>query len=299
MNHMTFAQRRLGVTRRFGPRMGAMLLLAGSGLLSVGQAGALSPPEPYVLAADGVTRLTLEQAGILKPDGREWAIRLGKALFWDLQAGSDGNACASCHFHAGADTRITNQLSPGFNDITKGPDGDSRFGSERSDTGDLASGRMPSGAIAGANYTLKKDDMPLHQLSNERDRNSPIITTTNDRVSSQGAFDGVFTKVKRRGQKDKCKSFDPNIFHTYHYFAARQVEPRNTPTTINAAFFHRNFWDNRANNLFNGVGVFGMRDIQADPNKRLIVLNNGKPELGYLQVEDASTRLTGRWPSPQ
>src|SRR5262245_5810920 len=32
------------------------------------------------------------------------AVRLGKALFWDMQAGSDGQACASCHFHAGADS---------------------------------------------------------------------------------------------------------------------------------------------------------------------------------------------------
>jgi hypothetical protein len=55
--------------------------------------------------------------------------------------------------------------------------------------------------------------------------------------------------------------------------AARQVEPRNTPTTINAVFFHRNFWDGRANNMFNGVGVFGMRDILGDPNKRLIILD--------------------------
>ena len=30
------------------------------------------------------------------------AIRLGKALFWDMQAGSDGKtACATCHFQAG------------------------------------------------------------------------------------------------------------------------------------------------------------------------------------------------------
>src|SRR3954469_6176639 len=37
---------------------------------------------------------------------------LGKALFWDMQAGSDGRtACASCHFHAGADHRAQNQLS--------------------------------------------------------------------------------------------------------------------------------------------------------------------------------------------
>src|SRR6185295_5357010 len=39
-------------------------------------------------------------------------ITLGKALFWDMQAGSDGRqACASCHFHAGADHRAQNQLS--------------------------------------------------------------------------------------------------------------------------------------------------------------------------------------------
>jgi cytochrome c peroxidase len=37
---------------------------------------------------------------------------LGKALFWDMQLGSDGRtACASCHFHAGADHRAQNQLS--------------------------------------------------------------------------------------------------------------------------------------------------------------------------------------------
>ena len=41
------------------------------------------------------------------------AIQLGKALFWDMQAGSDNKtACATCHFHAGADHRTTNQLHP-------------------------------------------------------------------------------------------------------------------------------------------------------------------------------------------
>ena len=40
---------------------------------------------------------------------------LGKALFWDMQVGSDGiQACASCHFRAGADPRSRNQLSPGL-----------------------------------------------------------------------------------------------------------------------------------------------------------------------------------------
>ena len=41
------------------------------------------------------------------------AIALGKALFWDTNVGSDGIACASCHFHAGADRRIKNQVAPG------------------------------------------------------------------------------------------------------------------------------------------------------------------------------------------
>ncbi len=39
-------------------------------------------------------------------------IVLGKALFWDVQVGSDGRtACATCHFHAGADHRVTNQIA--------------------------------------------------------------------------------------------------------------------------------------------------------------------------------------------
>src|SRR3989449_2037288 len=37
------------------------------------------------------------------------AIALGKALFWDQQVGSDGQSCASCHFHAGADSRSKNR----------------------------------------------------------------------------------------------------------------------------------------------------------------------------------------------
>ncbi|MHC5828507.1 MAG: cytochrome c peroxidase, partial [Nostoc sp.] len=43
------------------------------------------------------------------------AIKLGKALFWDMQVGSDGKtSCATCHFHAGADSRSKNQISPGL-----------------------------------------------------------------------------------------------------------------------------------------------------------------------------------------
>ncbi len=40
-------------------------------------------------------------------------VALGKALFWDTQvANANNQACASCHFHAGADTRTFNQVDP-------------------------------------------------------------------------------------------------------------------------------------------------------------------------------------------
>jgi cytochrome c peroxidase len=44
-------------------------------------------------------------------------IQLGKALFWDIQVGSDGvTACATCHYSAGADVRDKNQISPNLSD---------------------------------------------------------------------------------------------------------------------------------------------------------------------------------------
>lgn len=47
----------------------------------------------------------------------EAAKRLGKALFWDMQVGSDGQtACATCHYNAGVDARThNNTVNPGFN----------------------------------------------------------------------------------------------------------------------------------------------------------------------------------------
>src|SRR5262245_37493163 len=53
------------------------------------------------------------------------AVRLGKALFWDIQLGGDGQiACATCQFHAGADSRVINTVNPrrnGIFEIVAGP----------------------------------------------------------------------------------------------------------------------------------------------------------------------------------
>src|SRR4029078_6723685 len=46
-------------------------------------------------------------------------------------------------------------------------------------------------------------------------------------------------------------------------FETRRVTGRNAPTVINAALNFRNFWDGRANFVFNGVTPFGPRDKDA------------------------------------
>lgn len=169
-------------------------------------------------------------------------VALGKALFWDQATGSDGLACASCHFQAGADNRVKNQLDPGLAG------------------GDTSFQRMAFGA-GGPNYTLKTPDFPFHKFSNPDDRNSTLVSDTNDVASSQGVYNGTFTATNNT-QTDICNRAPDAIFHVGG-IGTRKVEPRNTPTTINAALYFRNFWDGRANNVFNGVDPFGLRNAQA------------------------------------
>jgi cytochrome c peroxidase len=166
---------------------------------------------------------------------------LGKALFWDMQVGSDGvQACASCHFRAGADPRSKNQVSPG---LTRVPTPDLTYS-----TG------------AGPNHQLTANDFPLTRLAVPGTRGAldPAIDS-NDVVSSQGVH-------------HLASGPDPLGFHV-GASNTRRAEPRNTPSVINAVFNHRQFWDGRGENVFNGVNHLGQRDPAArifradDPRK--------------------------------
>ena len=175
------------------------------------------------------------------------AIRLGKALFWDMQVGSDGKtACASCHFHAGADNRSKNQISPGLN----------RMASPTKANPDT------SFQLAGPNYQLKLDDFPTHKFADPNNRDSQVLRSTNDVVSSQGVFNEKFVGVTPGASTDQRQVVYDPVFHV-GASNTRRVEPRNTPTVINAVFNFRNFWDGRAQYLFNGVNPFGARDANA------------------------------------
>lgn len=209
--------------------------------------GAPLPPVPGLV--DGADPIVVD---------KEAAKALGKALFWDVNVGSDGMACGSCHFHAGADNRVTNQLNPGQKSIHAS-------GQEFGGTLAASLGNTKTGAAAEPNYTMRTGDFPLRQYSNPLSKTGSSVVTysTDDVMASAGTFSGTFKNTSKfTGVNDNCdRSVDP-IYHV-NSVGTRRVEPRNAPTVFNAVFNDRNFWDGRANNVFNGSSIWGDRDVNA------------------------------------
>ncbi|WP_313889958.1 MULTISPECIES: cytochrome-c peroxidase [Nostoc] len=205
------------------------------------------------------------------------AIKLGKTLFWDMQIGSDGvTACASCHFHAGADNRSKNQIAPGLLRIN--PDG-----TENPDT---------VFDVGGApNYQLKPEDFPFHKVSNPNDPTT-VISDRNDVSSSQGVFNTKFIDVKPGSAEDQVKN-EPDPVFNVGGINVRRVEPRNTPTVINTAFNFRNFWDGRAQDIFNGVNPFGLRD----PNAAVVKAENPN-QLEFVKISLKNSSLASQAVGP-
>lgn len=218
----------------------------------------MQPPDPS--GTEGGRKVDLMTDYVLN---RGAAILLGKALFWDMEVGSDSaTACASCHFHAGVDHRITNQVNPGQAHTNTNVASIFNKPFTASDVpGDVASYGTLSGGKGGPNYTLKKTDFPTHVLVNPSDRDSPIVYSTDDVIGSQGVFDANFVKPNQP-RFDKCTQQPDGIFQVGG-INVRRATGRNAPSVINAAFNVRNFWDGRANNVFNGFSPFGNRDPDA------------------------------------
>ncbi len=171
---------------------------------------------------------------------KEQAIILGKALFWDMNVGSDGMACASCHFHAGADRRTQNQLAPGGQSY------------------DLAVQRPEF----NANVRLKSMDFPFFQTREPLKENSGTVLDKHWVTGSAGTFGGVYQKTGDSTLFEDCTHRSDSVFHSGKALT-RRVTPRNAPSVINAIFNQRNFWDGRANNRFNGENAWGDRDPKA------------------------------------
>jgi len=184
---------------------------------------------------------SLKGLAIPQPDlapyvaNRQALLVLGKALFWDVQVGSDGQtACATCHFHAGADHRLTNQVA----------------------------GPISSTAPVRANTTLAISDFPFHAFSDPTDNASAVTRDRREVVGSAGIVLQHFVGVSGSGATDVGADGSTGLF-TFGGGKVRQVTSRNTPSVINAVFNVRNFWDGRASDLFNAGTPFGAADARA------------------------------------
>jgi len=205
---------------------------------------------------------------------KEKAIALGKALFWDMQAGSDGrSACASCHWNAGADIRTKNQLHPGAPG--------SAFGHQSAAS--LKLGVAAAQSFKGANQELKPADFPFHRFkdptrpgssSADGDSQNPVISDSMQIFGSQGVITEGFISIVLGNPVEKCKKVADLVFNIKGT-NTRQTTGRNAPSTINAVFNDRLFWDGRANRYFNGVNPFG----ELDPDARVYQL----AATGHLQ----------------
>ncbi len=174
---------------------------------------------------------------------REWAVALGKALFWDVAIGSDRQtACASCHGHAGVDPRTINTVHPGFNGIFDG-------------------GVGPGGSKDPSFF-------PTTVFEDPASRFSGVVRSIDDIAGSQGVLRRFFERMEGDPPIEMCEEqFDP-IFNEGGV-NVRQVTGRNPPSVINAIFNIRNFWDGRANPWFNGVDGAG----PTNPGARVWVWN--------------------------
>lgn len=248
-------------------------------------------------------RPTTDTAGVPNPVrphiGRPGAEVLGKALFWDMQVGSDGvQACGSCHFHAGADSRTRNQLNPN----SMGNDFD-----------------LEVASVAGSpttNVEVVAGDFPFHKRVNPDVTGDGLLTAgivvsdANDVMSSMGV-----SQFKQFVDIPAIGSFGPAVNGVAPLLpdigtavadpipimqGVRRIEPRNTPTFHGAAFNFDNFWDGRARFHFNGGSVFGPSDptahIFVDPGNpgpsggNLVGATNGhiRPDLLVEDPEKAA-----------
>ncbi|MGE4620222.1 MAG: hypothetical protein AAEJ04_10495 [Planctomycetota bacterium] len=171
----------------------------------------------------------------------EAAIALGKALFWDQQAGSDGIvACGTCHYHAGADNRRTHQLYNGPNELFD---------------------------LAEANHGLSAEDFPLHKIVNPDDHTSAVIRSVDDVVGSAGVVEADFISLIEGSVQENLtvitnedslkENSDGSIAQL------RNTTIRNSPTIINSVHFLETFWDGRASFWFNGRDNWGARNPDA------------------------------------
>ncbi len=234
----------------------------------------------------------------LKPGADRKLEQLGKLLYWDQGVGSEGMACASCHYHAGVDNRSSSQVSPGLMRVFNDRDGnwpDVRGYQDATAAPDTSFDTKPPGV------RVRPADFPLIRNIEDSDGDDALVEAnglitmgpgnSNDAISSIGVTHKSFDRVRNQEGSDACSPLTDPIFHD-GLRNTRRVPPRNSPTTINAVFNAFNFWDGRANHYFNGVNPFGVQD----PAARVFVNNGGT--LGTVRIQLPNSSLASQAVGP-
>lgn len=204
---------------------------------------------------------SLKAVPVPQPPGLEAYVRdqsalvaLGKALFWDMQAGSDGRtACASCHFHAGGDHRVRNQLVDPNRDFP-------------------------------LNATLDAVIFPFRWFADPSNRGSEVLRDISMRSGSAGLFRRIFVDVVP-GQAEESGTDGMDIpSFMRDGLQVRRVTVRNSPSVINAVYYVRNFWDGRADRIFNGFDPSG--NLAATPG--LLRATDGVLGRSQVRLDNAS-----------
>ncbi|MFZ9407517.1 MAG: cytochrome c peroxidase, partial [Burkholderiaceae bacterium] len=195
---------------------------------------------------------------------------LGKALFWDMQVGGDGiQACASCHFNAGADNRVANQVNPGTNGVTDVTALNTTLNAAH--FLGTANGALNGGLAVSESGLLAAGFTPDAADGTPGAKGGSAAGDIDDVVSSQGVRSGVHQGVSTtRVDYAVLDANDARAFNrTFNSPApgipntVRRVPGRNSPSALNAIYNLRNFWDGRANMFFNGVNPLGVNDPDA------------------------------------
>lgn len=229
---------------------------------------------------------------------------LGKAFFWEMQAGSDfrkgpngimiGTACATCHYRHGADARSRHSRRIPFvawNEYPLHPEHSQLEFGER---------QQPFPVAALSTQTVKfggePREMEYSRIVGSQGVEPRVFTKLNpsptaippDGWESESSIPRPFEDYEHRPEwtmfidGDFAKDNATGIYSLTERRRFRQITNRNSPTTINSGFSNRLFHDGRAESTFNGFSIFGDADPREVIHRRRVT-----------QIVDAEGKIVG------
>lgn len=241
---------------------------------------------------------------------------LGKAFFWEMQAGSDfrrltdgryvGTACATCHYSAGADARTRHATRIPYVVWDKYPLAPGHPLKSYADETGYEEKQLPYDVRYVATHDTRFDDVDRFGFL------SLIVASAGVEPRrfkgfSKPAFPLEPGAASEDSELRSLPTCPQDCYPEWSMFVDqktgfRQITRRNSPTVINSGFADRQFYDGRAESTFNGFSIFGDRDknfvlhrgvpLRNDKGE-VLVDENGSPRYGTpVPVQVALTKAS-------